>query len=61
MATQNDKTVFLARTEDWDSWNLQFQAQAVTGTLWSQIQGVTPYFDEPVALNPAHHKHKTPS
>jgi len=29
----NDKTVFLTSSEDWESWNLQFQAQAVAGGL----------------------------
>ena len=61
MTNNNDKTVFLTNSEDWESWNLQFQAQAVAGGLWSQIQGVTPFIDEPIAPNPAHHKHKTPS
>jgi len=37
----NDETVFLASSEDWELWNLQFQAQAVAGGLWSEIQGVT--------------------
>ena len=61
MTNNNDKTVFLTNSEDWESWNLQFQAQAVAGGLWSQIQGVTPFIDEPIAPNPAYHKHKTPS
>jgi len=34
-AINNDKLVFLASTNDWESWNLQFQAQAVAGDLWS--------------------------
>jgi hypothetical protein len=59
--TNNDKTVFLTSSEDWESWNLQFQAQAVAGSLWSQIQGVTPFLHEPTAPNPGHYKHKTPS
>jgi len=57
----NDKTVFLASSEDWESWNLQFQAQAVAGGLWSEIQGVIPFLNKPTAPNPARHKHKTPS
>ena len=61
IATQNDKPVLLASTGDWESWNLQFQAQAVAGWLWSQVQGVFPFLNEPVAPNPARHKHKTPS
>ena len=62
MATfNNEKPVFLASSEDWESWNLQFQAQAVAGGLWDQIQGVTPFLSEPSAPNPAHHRHKTPS
>ena len=32
MNTNNsDKTAFLASSNDWESWNLQFQAQAVAG------------------------------
>ena len=57
----NDKMAFLASSDDWESWNLQFQAQAVAGGIWSQIQGVTPFLEEPTAPNPAHHKHKAPS
>jgi len=51
----------LASSEDWESWNLQFQAQAVAGDLWSYIQGVTLFLDEPTAPNLLQHKHKTPS
>ena len=62
MATfNNEKPVFLASSEDWELWNLQFQAQAVAGGLWSQVQGVTPFLTEPSAPNPTHHRHKTPS
>ncbi|KAK4207967.1 hypothetical protein QBC37DRAFT_85266 [Rhypophila decipiens] len=61
MNTNNDKMVLLASSDDWESWNLQFQAQAVAGGIWSQIQGLTPFLEEPSAPNPAHHKHKTPS
>jgi len=44
MATfNNEKPVFLASSEDWELWNLQFQAQAVAGGLWSQVRGVTPF------------------
>jgi len=56
-----EKTILLASSKDWESWNLQFQAQAVAGGLWSQIQGVTPFLKEPTAPNPSKHKHKTPS
>jgi hypothetical protein len=59
--TNNEKTVFLASTDDWESWNLQFQAQAVAGSLWNQIQGLTPFLHEPTAPDPAQHKHKAPS
>ncbi|KAK0631526.1 hypothetical protein B0T14DRAFT_597161 [Immersiella caudata] len=61
MANNNEKTVFLASSEDWESWNLQFQAQAVAGGLWGQVQGVTPFLKEPTAPNPTQHKHKNPS
>ena len=62
MATSNnEKIIFLASSEDWESWNLQFQAQAIAGGIWNQIQGVTPFLIEPSAPDPAHHKHKTPS
>ncbi|KAK4170956.1 hypothetical protein QBC36DRAFT_108658 [Triangularia setosa] len=61
MNTSNEKSVFLASSKDWESWNLQFQAQAVAGGLWSQIQGFTSFLNEPVAPDLAHHKHKTPS
>jgi len=61
MATNNDKTVFLATAEDWEAWHLQFQAQAVAGNLWSQIQEFTPFLQEPTAPDPTQHKHKTPS
>ena len=55
----NDKTVFLASFKDWELWNLQFQAQAVAGGLWSEIQGVTLFLNKLTALNPARHKYKT--
>jgi len=61
MATQIDKSVFLASAKDWKSWNSQFQAQAVAGSLWSQIQGLTPFLAKLTALNPAHYKHKASS
>ncbi|KAM7211829.1 hypothetical protein V8F06_012802, partial [Rhypophila decipiens] len=57
----NEKTAFLASSDDWESWNLQFQAQAVAGGIWNQVQGVTPFLNEPPAPNPAQYKHKTPS
>jgi hypothetical protein len=57
----NSKTIFLSSSDHWESWNLQFQAQAVAGGIWSQIQGVTPFLNKPSAPEPAHHKHKTPS
>lgn len=57
----NEKTIFLASSDDWESWDLQFQAQAVAGGIWSQVQGVTPFRDEPTAPSPAQYKHKTPS
>lgn len=61
MNTNNDKTVFLASSDDWESWDLQFKAQAVAAGIWSQVQGVTPLLEEPTAPNPADHKHKAPS
>jgi len=61
MTTINDKAMFLASTKDWESWNLQSQAQAIAGGLWSQVQRVTPFLSEPVAPDPAHYKHKAPS
>ncbi|KAK4206708.1 hypothetical protein QBC37DRAFT_380822 [Rhypophila decipiens] len=49
----NEKTTFLASSDDWESWNLQFQAQAVAGGIWNQVQGVTPFLNEPPAPSPA--------
>ena len=46
----NDKTTYLASSDDWESWNLQFQAQAVAGDIWSQIQGLAPFLDKPTQL-----------
>lgn len=60
-SSNNEKTVSLANSDDWESWNLQFQAQAVAGSLWNQIQGLTPFLHEPTAPDPTQHKHKTPS
>ena len=57
----NEKTTFLASPDDWEAWNLQFQAQAVAGGIWSQVQGVTPFLNEPTAPTPVQYKHKTPS
>ena len=57
----NDKTGFLASSDDWESWNLQFQAQAAAGGIWNEVQGVTPFLDKPTAPNPVYHKHKDPS
>ncbi|KAK4206864.1 hypothetical protein QBC37DRAFT_406734 [Rhypophila decipiens] len=48
-------------SDDWESWDLQFQAQAVAGGVWSQIQGVNPFLEDPTAPNLADHKHKTPN
>ncbi|KAK0734713.1 hypothetical protein B0T26DRAFT_633254 [Lasiosphaeria miniovina] len=59
--TNNDKTVALNSSDNWETWNLQFQAQAVAGDIWSQIQGLTPFLNKPTAPDPARHKHKTPS
>jgi len=33
MTTVNEKAVFLATTESWESWNLRFRAQAAAGGL----------------------------
>ncbi|KAK0713453.1 hypothetical protein B0T26DRAFT_651675 [Lasiosphaeria miniovina] len=57
----NDKAISLTSSDDWESWNLQFQAQAIAGGIWNEIQGVTPFLDEPTAPNPTHYKHKAPS
>ena len=57
----NDKTGFLVSSDDWESWNLQFQAQAAAGGIWNEVQGVTPFLDKPTAPNPVYHKHKDPS
>ncbi|KAK4171165.1 hypothetical protein QBC36DRAFT_382769, partial [Triangularia setosa] len=57
----NDKTTFLASSDDWEAWNLQFQAQAIAGGFWNQVQGVTPFLHEPTAPDAAHHKHKASS
>jgi hypothetical protein len=59
--SNNDKTAFLASSNDWESWNLQFQAQAVAGDIWAQIQGLTPFLDKPTAPALKEHKHTTPS
>jgi len=32
-ANNNDRPVFLASSNDWELWDLQFQAQAITGNL----------------------------
>jgi len=62
MATNNNnKAVFLASSNDWELWNRQFQAQAITGNLWAQIQGLTPFLNKPTASDLAKHKHKSPS
>ncbi|KAK4205968.1 hypothetical protein QBC37DRAFT_381548, partial [Rhypophila decipiens] len=34
---------------------------AVAGGIWNQVQGVTPFLNEPPAPSPAQYKHKTPS
>jgi len=39
MATWKDKAVFLARSDDWELWNLQFQAQAVAGGCGAKFRG----------------------
>ena len=57
----NEKTVFLESSNDWEAWSLQFQAQAVAGDTWAQIQGLTPFLNKPTAPNLALHKHKAPS
>ncbi|KAK0715511.1 hypothetical protein B0H67DRAFT_580887 [Lasiosphaeris hirsuta] len=57
----NGKTAYLASSDDWESWNLQFQAQVTAGDIWSQIQGMAPFLDKPTAPIPAQHKHKAPS
>jgi len=61
MATNsNDKTVFLASSNDLELWNLQFQAQAIASNLWDQIQGLTPFLGKPITLDLAKHKYKSP-
>ena len=61
MNTNNEKTITLTSSDDWESWNLQFQAQAVAGNIWKEIEGLTPFLSEPTAPDPANHKHKAPS
>ena len=33
----NEKTVFLASSDDWDAWYRQFKAKAIAAGLWDQI------------------------
>lgn len=61
MNTNNDKTISLTNSDDWESWNLQFQAQAVAGNIWKEIQDLTPFLSKPTAPDPVNHKHKAPS
>ena len=60
-ANNNEKTVFLTSSNDWELWDLQFQAQAIAGNLWDQIQGLAPFLGKPTAPDLAKHKHKSPS
>jgi len=32
-ANNNEKTVFLTSSNDWELWDLQFQTQAIAGNL----------------------------
>jgi len=40
---------------------LQFQAQAIAGNIWLQVQGLAPFLDKPTAPDLVRHKHKAPS
>jgi len=61
MNTSNDNTIYLTSADDWEAWNLQFQAKAVAGDIWNQIQGHAPFLRQPTAPDPARHRHKAPS
>jgi hypothetical protein len=47
--TSSDNNVFLKCPEDWESWDLQFQGQAVSKRLWDQILGIKAFLTEPTA------------
>jgi hypothetical protein len=47
--TSSDNNVFLKCPEDWESWDLQFQGQAVSKRLWDQILGIKAFLTEPIA------------
>ena len=57
----NEKTVFLASSDDWDAWYRQFKAKAIAAGLWDQIQGTIPFLIEPNEPDPSNHEYKTPS
>ena len=57
----NEKTVFLASSDDQDAWYRQFKAKVIAAGLQDQIQGTTPFLIEPNEPNPLNHEYKTPS
>ena len=57
----NEKTVFLASSDDWDAWYRQFKAKVIAAGLWDQIQGTTPFLIEPNEPDPSNYEYKTPS
>jgi len=59
-ANNNDRFVFLVSSNDWELWDLQFQAQAIAGNLWDQIQGLAPFLGKFTASDLAKHKYKSP-
>lgn len=46
-SNSNANNVFLKGPEDWEDWDLKFQAQAVSKRLWDQIKHSKPFLKDP--------------
>jgi len=42
MSSTTDSTIILRSSDDWDKWNKQFRAKAVTNSLWEHINPDAP-------------------